>query len=380
MQETTRRTGGRHCATPSVDDRTEDGIRPTSSGRRALATPADVVDPTDAARVSDAPQDSETKGVLPPSLAQRTDASAMTRRAARAAAPPTSAETPVMLVETPAESAEDQVESRVTESPIAGPADSVVAAPREPDVPPLTRPLAVASASALARTTRMRRPAGHARRFTAFTASSASVGLAMSLMFALPADAAEPSTLSAQQIQTIVDSHGHTAAQILDVSADVTMPAPQRDNQIAAALTGIVSQEQGGADVATAQAAISNALQYGGARTTIVETALSYLGDPYVLGGASHSGIDCSGLVMVAYAAVGIHLGHLVSDEDGVATPITQAQALPGDIVVFNDEQHIGIYLGNGLLIQAPKPGTPVDIVPVWTIPHHFARILPAGQ
>jgi cell wall-associated NlpC family hydrolase len=202
----------------------------------------------------------------------------------------------------------------------------------------------------------------------------------MSLMFALPADAAEPSTLSAQQIQTIVDSHGHTAAQILDVSADVTMPAPQRDNQIAAALTGIVSQEQGGADVATAQAAISNALQYGGARTTIVETALSYLGDPYVLGGASHSGIDCSGLVMVAYAAVGIHLGHLVSDEDGVATPITQAQALPGDIVVFNDEQHIGIYLGNGLLIQAPKPGTPVDIVPVWTIPHHFARILPAGQ
>lgn len=282
-----------------------------------------------------------------------------------------------MLVETPAESAEDQVESRVTESPIA---DSVVAAPREPDVPPLTRPLAVASAGALARTTRMRRPAGHARRFTAFTASSASVGLAMSLMFALPADAAEPSTLSAQQIQTIVDSHGHTAAQILDVSADVTMPAPQRDNQIAAALTGIVSQEQGGADVATAQAAISNALQYGGARTTIVETALSYLGDPYVLGGASHSGIDCSGLVMVAYAAVGIHLGHLVSDEDGVAAPITQAQALPGDIVVFNDEQHIGIYLGNGLLIQAPKPGTPVDIVPVWTIPHHFARILPAGQ
>ncbi len=201
----------------------------------------------------------------------------------------------------------------------------------------------------------------------------------MSLMFALPADAAQPSTLSASAIHTIVDNNGHTAAQILDVSANVTMPALQRDNQIAAALTGIVSQE-GGADAGTAQAAISYALQYGGSRTTIVETALSYLGDPYVLGGSSHSGIDCSGLVMVAYDAVGIHMGHLVSDEDGVATPITEAQALPGDIVVFNDEQHIGIYLGNGLLIQAPEPGTPVNIVPVWSIPHHFARILPAGD
>jgi cell wall-associated NlpC family hydrolase len=241
------------------------------------------------------------------------------------------------------------------------------------------RPLAVKPSGTVARASRTRRTKENARRFTAFTASTASVGLAMSLMFALPADAAQPSTLSASAIHTIVDNNGHTAAQILDVSGNVTMPALQRDNQIAAALTGIVSQE-GGADAGTAQAAISYALQYGGSRTTIVETALSYLGDPYVLGGSSHSGIDCSGLVMVAYDAVGIHMGHLVSDEDGVATPITEAQALPGDIVVFNDEQHIGIYLGNGLLIQAPEPGTPVNIVPVWSIPHHFARILPAGD
>lgn len=225
------------------------------------------------------------------------------------------------------------------------------------------------------------RRAGSARRATAFTASTASVGLAMSLMLALPANAAEPGTL-APASSVVVDSHGHTAAQILDVAGDVQMPSLQRDNQIAAALTGIVSQEQaqGGVDVGTAQSAIAYALQYGGVRTTIVQTALSYLGDPYLLGGSTHAGIDCSGLVMVAYAAVGIHLGHLVSDEDDVATPIPESEALPGDVVVFNDDEHIGIYLGQGMLIQAPKPGTPVDIVPVWSIPHHFARILPAGQ
>ena len=67
-------------------------------------------------------------------------------------------------------------------------------------------------------------------------------------------------------------------------------------------------------------------------------------------------------------------------NSDPVATPITEAQALPGDVVIFNSDEHIGIYLGGGLLIQAPEPGTPVNIVPVWTVAHHFGRILPAGE
>jgi cell wall-associated NlpC family hydrolase len=222
------------------------------------------------------------------------------------------------------------------------------------------------------------RKASRAKRWTAATASTASLGLAMSLMFAFPANA-DPSTLSPATLKTITDSSGHTAAQILDVSADVTMPTVQRDNQIASALAGIVAEE-GGADGESAATAISNALRYGGPRQAIIEDALTYLGDPYVLDGSTHAGIDCSGLVMVAYAQVGIRLGHLVSDQDAVATPITEAQALPGDVVIFNSDEHIGIYLGGGLLIQAPEPGTPVNIVPVWTVAHHFGRILPAGE
>ena len=222
------------------------------------------------------------------------------------------------------------------------------------------------------------RKASRAKRWTAATASTASLGLAMSLMFAFPANA-DPSTLSPATLKTITDSRGYTAAQILDVSADVTMPTVQRDNQIASALAGIVAEE-GGADGESAATAISNALRYGGPRQAIIEDALTYLGDPYVLDGSTHAGIDCSGLVMVAYAQVGIRLGHLVSDQDAVATPITEAQALPGDVVIFNSDEHIGIYLGGGLLIQAPEPGTPVNIVPVWTVAHHFGRILPAGE
>ncbi|MDQ1583621.1 MAG: peptidoglycan DL-endopeptidase RipA [Microbacteriaceae bacterium] len=199
----------------------------------------------------------------------------------------------------------------------------------------------------------------------------------MSLVFAFPANA-EPSTLSPQSLQAITDSQGRTAAQILHVSGNVIMPTMQTDNVLAEALAGIVAKE-GGVDGGAAATVIANALASGGPRQTIVETALSYLGTPYVLDGSSHSGIDCSGLVMVAYAQVGIPLGHLVSAQDAVATTIPESEALPGDLVIFNDDAHIGIYLGGGLLIQAPEVGVPVQIVPVWGIAHHFARILPAS-
>ncbi|HEV7564963.1 MAG: hypothetical protein JWP70_931 [Leifsonia sp.] len=209
------------------------------------------------------------------------------------------------------------------------------------------------------------------------TASATAVGMAMSLVFALPANA-EPSTLTPASLQAITDSHGRTAAQILQVSGNVTMPTMQRDNVLAEALAGIVAKE-GGVDGNAAATAISAALASGGPRQAIVETALSYLGTPYVLDGSSHSGIDCSGLVMMAYAQVGIPLAHLVSAQDAVAKPIPESAALPGDLVVFDDHAHIGIYLGGGLLIQAPQVGVPVQIVPVWGVAHHFARILPVS-
>ncbi|MBK0296585.1 C40 family peptidase, partial [Bacillus sp. S34] len=67
-------------------------------------------------------------------------------------------------------------------------------------------------------------------------------------------------------------------------------------------------------DLVIAEDAISKVLSAGGDRATIVSTALQYMGDPYVEGGASHQGIDCSGLTMVAYAAVGIVGGATLVD------------------------------------------------------------------
>jgi cell wall-associated NlpC family hydrolase len=219
------------------------------------------------------------------------------------------------------------------------------------------------------------------RRQIMATASAAAVGMAMSVLFALPADAA-PGTVPTSSYGAVVDREGRTAAQIMSVSANVESPTVQEGNDTALALADIVAEENhdySGASVPATAAAISAALSYGGPRQTIIQDALTYLGDPYVIDGTSHSGIDCSGLVMVAYAQVGISLVHLVSAQDAVATTIPQSDALPGDLVVYDSHEHIGLYLGDNLVIQAPHPGEPVDIVPMFSAPHHFARLLPAG-
>jgi len=252
---------------------------------------------------------------------------------------------------------------------------------------PVSRPVAstavagsaVLSRSAVLRAERAADPR-HVRR--AVNAKRAAILLApalavtSSLTLALPANAAPaPSAPSSSTIA------GYDA-QSFTVARDVEVPVVQTDGMTTT--TTIVSYPtivtKYGVTTQQAEAAISKVLSAGGKRATIVSTALQYMGDPYVEGGASHSGIDCSGLTMVAYAAVGIPLVHYVPSQDAVATTITQAEALPGDLVVFDNEDHVGIYLGDGIVLQAPHPGDPVDIVPLYPNAHHFARLLPAGE
>jgi len=95
--------------------------------------------------------------------------------------------------------------------------------------------------------------------------------------------------------------------------------------------------------------------------------ALEMLGKPYVWGGASPSvGFDCSGLVVWAYAQVGVTLEHFTGDLWNEVVHIPYSQAKPGDLVFFYaDIQHVGIYIGNGLMVDAPTFGQPVQIQPV---------------
>jgi cell wall-associated NlpC family hydrolase len=90
--------------------------------------------------------------------------------------------------------------------------------------------------------------------------------------------------------------------------------------------------------------------------------AARYLGVPYVWGGASPSGFDCSGLVMYVYAQLGVSLPHYTVAQWNATTPIPVSALEPGDLVFFDGLSHVGIYIGNGEFIHAPHTGTVVQI------------------
>jgi peptidoglycan DL-endopeptidase CwlO len=108
----------------------------------------------------------------------------------------------------------------------------------------------------------------------------------------------------------------------------------------------------------------------------VVKTAMQYLGVPYVWGGSSPSGFDCSGLVQYAYAKVGVSLPHSSRMQYSCGKPISRDQLKVGDLVFFYDPiQHVGIYIGNGRMINAT--GSQVQISDVWQSSYHGAcRVL----
>lgn len=100
-----------------------------------------------------------------------------------------------------------------------------------------------------------------------------------------------------------------------------------------------------------------------------------YIGVPYVYGGATPSGFDCSGFVLFLYSHVGVHLAHNARTQGQSGTRISQADARPGDLVIFYGGAHDGIYAGGNMVLDAPKPGGSVGIRPIWTSDVFFVRI-----
>jgi cell wall-associated NlpC family hydrolase len=94
-----------------------------------------------------------------------------------------------------------------------------------------------------------------------------------------------------------------------------------------------------------------------------VQVAMQFLGVPYVWGGASPSGFDCSGLTMYAYAQVGISLPHFTGAQWTAGPHVSSDQLAPGDLVFFTPSLgHMGMYIGGGSFIHAPRTGDVVKI------------------
>ena len=111
---------------------------------------------------------------------------------------------------------------------------------------------------------------------------------------------------------------------------------------------------------------------YGGASTAIA-TAMTYLGVPYVWGGESYGGVDCSGLTMLAWESAGVDLPHLSRAQYGYGTHVPLGDMEAGDLIFWSSDgtqsgiYHVAMYLGDGEMIEAPTFGVPVRVTGVYS-------------
>src|SRR3954453_14018382 len=99
----------------------------------------------------------------------------------------------------------------------------------------------------------------------------------------------------------------------------------------------------------------------------VVQAALKYKGVPYVFGGESSSGMDCSGLVQKTFADLGVSVPRLVHEQQTVGQKVDSLKdAKPGDLIVLNGGDHIAIYAGNNTVIHAPYEGRTVSVQKAW--------------
>jgi len=106
-------------------------------------------------------------------------------------------------------------------------------------------------------------------------------------------------------------------------------------------------------------------LPSGAGNAEAVRIAMQYQGVPYVWGGASPSGFDCSGLLSYAYAQIGKSVPHYTFAIWGAFPHVPLDQMEPGDAILLNGLEHVGMYIGNGMMIHAPHTGDVVKVVPL---------------
>ena len=110
--------------------------------------------------------------------------------------------------------------------------------------------------------------------------------------------------------------------------------------------------------------------------------AEAQLGDPYVWAAAGPDAWDCSGLTMAAWASAGVSLAHYAEAQYYESTPVSVSQLQPGDLVFWSYNgapsgiHHVAMYIGNGMIIHAPRTGRNVEIDSMyyWIPPDFFAR------
>jgi cell wall-associated NlpC family hydrolase len=165
--------------------------------------------------------------------------------------------------------------------------------------------------------------------------------------------------LASQARQTVA------AANVVTVAPTAELNVEKSAVSVVSAAENEAYQEERAAEIAAEQAAQR--------RASVVSIAMRYLGVPYVWGGTTPAGFDCSGFTSYVFAQVGIDLPRTSSAQRYAGTVVSWADAQPGDLVW--SPGHIAIYAGDGMQIEAPVPGKSVRYTSIWQSGPTFIRV-----
>lgn len=205
------------------------------------------------------------------------------------------------------------------------------------------------------------------RRSAAVAATS---GVAIGLIGVGPAGAdTDGATLAAVDTSAVVSA----ARAQLATAPQVQAPADAQWSSDVVVVSATKPRAAAARATTTSRTATSSYVPASVNGNAVLEIAAKYVGVPYVSGGASPSGFDCSGLVSYVYGQLGHSLPHRSSAYPSLGTQVTAANAQPGDVMWTPG--HVAIYAGGNLMIDANHPGGSVGFRTIWQSNPMFIRI-----
>ena len=161
-----------------------------------------------------------------------------------------------------------------------------------------------------------------------------------------------------------------------DEGSDEASDAPDRDEDTSVSRSSSRSDDgaDGSSDDDADESSDEGSSASSSAGSSVLDIAAQYVGTPYVYGGSTPSGFDCSGFTQHVFAQAGISLPRTAAQQGAQGQRVSRSEARPGDLAVVSDGSHVGIYAGGNQWYDSPRPGKSVSKRDMWTSDVYFVR------